>query len=149
MSVAKQFCKSHGFDVEPVWVSALADDVIYVNLAPIVNDAIIYCDLVKVAVSCNGVIVGAETRAYLTNHHNHNIKFGKLTKDDAVGALDNAVKVTNVCKAVVNKQGQEYACWEVEGMFGGNQYYVYIDSTSGKEVEIFRVIEGTEGHTVM
>ncbi len=148
MDVAKQFCQKQGFDVEPIWVSALSDDVIYVNLAPIKDEAVIYCDLVKVAVSCNGMVIGAETRAYLTNHHNHNVKFGSVTMEQATESMK-GLKVANVRKAVVNKLGKEYACWEVEGDFEGNQYFVYIDSTTGKEIDIFRVIEGTEGHTVL
>ncbi|MBR2974290.1 MAG: germination protein YpeB, partial [Clostridia bacterium] len=147
IAVAQKFCKANGFDVEAIWVSALSDDVIYVNLAPIVNNAIIYSDLVKVAVSCNGLVVGAETRAYLTNHQNHQVDFGKVTSQQAEKGVD-GIKVVNVRKAIVNKQGTEYACWEIEGTFCDNQYFVYIDSNTGKEVEIFKVIEGTEGHTV-
>lgn len=148
IAVAEEFCKKHGFEVKAIWVSALADDVIYVNLAPIVDDAVIYCDLVKVAVSCKGLVVGAETRAYLTNHHNHSVTFGKVSKQDAVKAMT-GVKVANVRKAIVNKLGKEYACWEIEGVFEGNQYFVYVDSNSGKEVDIFKVVQGTEGHTVL
>lgn len=148
IAVAEAFCKKHGFDVEAIWVSALSDDVIYVNLAPMLDGAIVYCDLVKVAVGGDGLVVGAETRAYLTNHHAHNVTFGAIEKQEAVKAVD-GVKVANVRKAVINKRGKEYACWEIEGSFEGNQYYVYVDSNSGKEIEIFKVIEGTEGHTVM
>jgi germination protein YpeB len=148
-AVAQKFCRQHGFDVQPVWVSALADDVIYVNLAPILDGAVVYCDLVKVAVSCNGLVVGAETRAYLSNYHSHDVSFGKLSQKEATNALDANLKVANVRKAIVNKLGKDYACWEVEGNFDGNQYFVYVDSNTGKEVEIFKVIQGTEGHTVM
>ena len=147
--VAQQFCNRLGFDVEPVWVSALSDDVIYVNLAPIVDDAVVYCDLVKVAVSCNGLVVGAETRAYLSNYHTHDIKFGNITKEQISSKMDKSINVVGVRKAIVNKLGKDYACWEVEATFEGNQYFIYVDSNSGKEVEIFRVIEGTEGHTVL
>lgn len=149
IAVAQDFCKKHGFDVQAIWVSALEDDVIYVNLAPVVDGAVIYCDLVKVAVSCNGLVVGAETRAYLTNCNSHKVTFGAVGKDEVVKNIDAGIKVANVRKAIVNKLGKEYACWEVEGTFAGNQYFIYVDSSSGKEVDIFKVIQGTEGHTVL
>ena len=149
MKVAKNFCKQQGFDVEPVWVSALDDSVIYVNLAPLVDNAVVYSDLVKVAVSCNGLVVGAETRAYLTNHQNHNVTFGKLSVEDVVKQINGDLSVVSTRKAIVNKGGNDFACWEVCGDFNNSRYYIYVDSATGNEIEIFRVVEGTEGHTVM
>ena len=39
----------------------------------------------------------------------------------------------------------EKLCYEFSGEMDGETYYVYIDAVSGRQVEMFKVIESTEG----
>lgn len=149
METAEEFCRKLGYDVKSVWVSKTQDNVTYVNCATVKDDVIVYPDLIKVAVNAKGEVVGFEARAYLLNHTDWDVTFGDVTEDTARKALDGGLKVTNVAKALVEKNGKRYLCYEFQCMQGERQYYVYVDSASGNEVEIFKVISGTEGYTVI
>lgn len=149
IEAAEEFCRKLGYDVKGVWVSKTQDTVTYVNCATVIDDVIIYPDLIKVAVNASGEVVGFEARAYLINHTDWQVNFGETDEDTARATLDNALKVTNIAKALVEKDGQHYVCYEFQCMQGERQYYVYVDSATGNEVEIFKVIANTEGYTVM
>ncbi len=147
---AEEFCQKLGYDVKGVWVSKTQDQTTYVNCATVVDDVIIYPDLIKVAVdSYSGEIVGCEARAYLFNHQDWDVSFGDVSEQDAQDTLRKSLVVTNVAKSLVEKNGKHYLCYEFQCEADDRQYYVYVDSESGEEVEIFKVIENTEGYTVM
>lgn len=149
IEVAEEFCRKLGYDVKGVWVSKTQDTVTYVNCATVKDGVIVYPDLIKVAVTSKGEVVGFEARAYLLNHTDWDVTFGQTSEDDARKVLDGALKVTNVAKALVTKNNKHYLCYEFQCEQGERQYYVYVDSVTGKEVEIFKVIADTEGHTVI
>lgn len=150
IAVAEEFCQKLGYDVKGVWVSKTQDYVTYVNCATVIDDVIVYPDLIKVAVdSVNGEVVGLEARAYLLNHRDWQVEFGQTSRDDAQNSVDAKLKVTNVTKALIEKDREHYLCYEFQCMDGERQYYVYVDSKTGKEVELFKVIANTEGYTVM
>lgn len=149
IEAAEEFCKKLGYDVKGIWVSKTQDNVTYVNCATVKDDVIVYPDLIKVAVNSKGEVVGFEARAYLLNHTDWDVTFGQTSEADAKKAIDASLKVTNVAKALVEKNNERHLCYEFQCMQGERQYYVYVDSVTGKEVEIFKVISGTEGYTVM
>ena len=39
----------------------------------------------------------------------------------------------------------EKLCYEFSGEYDGSTYYIYIDAITGRQVEMFKVIESTEG----
>lgn len=150
IEAAENFCKKLGYDVKGVWVSKTQDQTTYVNCATVVDDVIIYPDLVKVAVdSYSGEVVGLEAKSYLINHTDRKVNFGEVSKDDAQKVVDAALTVTNTAKALVEKDGKHFLAYEFQCQMGQRQYYVYVDSVTGNEVEIFKVIQNTEGYTVM
>lgn len=144
---AEKLCKNLGMDVSAIWVSKEQDNITYVNLAPVVNGIIVYPDIVKVAVDCvSGNPVGIEARSYVANHRDRE----GLTMADMPDNLssDRDYEVISVKKALVEKNDKEYLCYQLECNKDGNQYFVYLDN-GGHEVEIFKVVKGTEGYTVM
>ena len=54
------------------------------------------------------------------------------------------------CRVVVpfGKQS-ERLCYEFSGEYDGSIFYAYIDARTGKQVELFKVIEGSEGSLLM
>ena len=147
---AEKFCKNLGYNVKGIWVSNVQDYVTYVNCATVIDDVIVYPELIKVAVdTSNGNVVGLEAKSYLINHQQRNVNFGKMTAKQCQNQLDNDLRVTNVAKSLVEIKGNEHFAYEFECTDGTNQYYVYVDSRTGEEVQIFKVIANTEGHTVM
>ena len=150
IEIAEEFCNKLGYDVKGVWVSKTQDFVTYVNCATVIDDVIVYPDLIKVAVdSTTGEVVGMEARAYLMNHQDWNVNFGEVSQENAHKVVENGLKVTNVAKALIEKNNEHYLCYEFQCMMGNSEYYVYVDSNTGKEVELFKVIANTEGYTVM
>ena len=150
IEIAEEFCQKLGYDVKGVWVSKTQDFVTYVNCATVIDDVIVYPDLIKVAVdSATGEVVGMEAKAYLINHKDWNVSFGEISQQEAEEAISENLNVTNVAKALIEKNGKYYACYEFQSEMGDRQYYVYVDSVTGQEVELFKVIENTEGYTVM
>lgn len=146
---AEEFCQKLGYDVKGVWVSKTQDTVTYVNCATVIDDVIIYPELIKVAVSSTGEVVGLEAKAYLMNKTERNVNFGDVAENDAKSAVGNGLKVTNVAKSLIEKNGKTYLAYEFQCEMGGRQYYVYVDSHTGNEVELFKVIANTEGYTAM
>ena len=147
---AEAFCKALGYNVKGIWVSNVQDYVTYVNCATVIDDVIVYPELIKVAVdTSNGDIVGIEAKSYLINHQERNIKFGDVSQEQCKQQLDNHLRVTNVAKGLIEIKNKQYLAYEFECTDGQNQYYVYVDSHTGKEVTIFKVVANTEGHTVM
>ena len=150
IETAEDFCRKLGYDVKGVWVSKTQDFVTYVNCATVVDGVIVYPDLIKVAVdNTTGEVVGMEAKAYLLNHRDWDVSFGSLSEDDAKQTISDSLKVTNVAKALIEKNDKHYVCYEFQCQMGDRQYYVYVDSKTGNEVELFKVIENTEGYTVM
>ncbi len=150
ISKAEEFCNKLGYDVKGVWISKTQDFVTYVNCAPVIDGVIIYPELIKVAVdSTSGEVVGLEARAYILNHQDRQISFGNVTEEQAKSAVMPRLKVTNIAKALIEKGEKQHLCYEFQCQDGDRQYYVYVDSTSGKEIDIFKVIENTEGYTVI
>ena len=105
ISVAEEFCRKLGYDVAGVWISKTQDFVTYVNCATVIDGVIVYPDLIKVAVDCaSGEVVGMEARAYLINHCDWSVDFGDVMQSDAQQAVDATLKVTNVAKALIEKE---------------------------------------------
>lgn len=147
---AEEFCQALGYNVKGIWVSSVQDYVTYVNCATVVEDVIVYPELIKVAVdTSNGQIVGIEAKSYLINHKDRTVNFGTKSLEDCQKQLDKSLRVTNTAKSLIELKGKEYFAYEFECTDGTNQYYVYVDSHTGREVQIFKVIVNTEGHTVM
>ncbi|MDD4291718.1 MAG: germination protein YpeB [Clostridia bacterium] len=147
---AESYANAIGYDVTPVWVSQTVDDYIYVNLCPVVNGIIIYPDLVKITLNVNGgAIVGVEGFSYLTNHtENRNLSYISNT-EKAVKLIDGSLKLLNTAIALIPKNDREILCYEFKCTDNKNQYFVYVDANKFTEVDILRVITGTEGYTVM
>jgi len=145
---AEQFARALGYDVKPIWVSKTDEGCTYVNLAPVVNDIIIYPDLVKVSVGPNG-ICGFESFNYLANHKTRMFDKKFRSSEVAEQKLYEGLQVKNSNLALVPKNNDEILCFEFECEMDGEQYFVFIDAETNEEVDIFRVIKGTEGYTVM
>lgn len=149
VAVAEEFCQKLGYDVKGVWVSRTADFVTYVNCAPIVDGVVRYPQLVKVAVDGSGNVVALQANLYLCNKDMPSPQFGNIEQKDVNSLFDRSVTITDTIACVVNKDGTDYACWQVECLSGGKKYYVCVDSTNGNEIDIVRLVDTDEGFTLL
>lgn len=150
ISIAEQFASDLNINnMYSVWHQH-AGNILYVNLAPIKDHIIYYSDLIKVKVDLSlGHVVGWEATAYATNHIERSFSstMGILDAQSNVSDVLE-IKERNLCiipdKFVGELSAYEFICtWE------NYTYYVYIDSHTGEEVNIQRVINTSNGQLLM
>jgi germination protein YpeB len=133
-------------DMEAVWVN-LANNVYTINFAYTKNDVTVYPDLIKVRVCAEtGGVIGIEASSYYTNHTERDIGSPKIDKNTAKSKVLDGIEILRARLSVVPIGTKtEKLCYEFSGEMDGETYYVYIDAVSGRQVEMFKVIESTEG----
>lgn len=150
ITLAETFAQDVGINnMYCVW-SQQTGNILYVNLAPIVDHVIFYSDLIKVKVDLSlGLVVGWEATNYATNNHERNFtsSIGIL---DAENNLSNLLQVTerNLC-IIPDKFVGEIMAYEFICTWQNYTYYVYLDSNTGSEVNILRVINTSSGDLLM
>ena len=144
---ATEFLTSLGLkNMKPVWIN-LSNNVYTINFAYDINGVTVYPDLIKVRVCAETqMIIGMEARSYYTNHTDRVLSKPALTKAQAVKHVSSNIEVSTCRLALVPiGTASEKLCYEFSGEYDGSTYYVYIDALTGKQVEMFKVIESTEG----
>lgn len=151
IAVAKEFLSSLGIEnMQPVWIN-LSNNLYTINFAYEQDGIVIYSDLIKIRVCAETqMVIGFEATTYYTNHTERVIDKPALTEKQAKSKISNSISVDSVRLAVVPiGTKSEKLCYEIAGEYDGSTYYVYIDAISGKQVEMFKVIESTEGTLLM
>lgn len=120
------------------------------NFAYVEDGVIIYGDMVKVKV-CEerGLVTGMEAVAYVTNHTQRDIPAANLTKSEAREKLNTGLQVKTTRLALIPIDGGERLAYEFYGVYGGNDYYVYVDAQNGQEIQIFTVVGTAQGRALM
>ena len=129
LEMAKTFANNIGFEsMQSVWLE-VHENVAYINLAPVVNDVIMYPDLVKVKIDLTAQeIIGFEAVNYALNHVEREVDFNasEVEAEELLGFDYNILKTS---KAVIRlDSGKEVAVYEfvVERIDG--TYFYYIDA---------------------
>lgn len=147
IATAKEFLTKQGInDMQEVWIN-LANNVYTINFASETQGVICYPDLVKVRVCAEtNKVIGQEAKSYYSNHTERHLRGASLSRESAIKKLSDNIEVYSSRLCIVPDGVQkETLCYEFMGEYNGQTYYVYIDATNGRQVEMFRVIEGTEG----
>lgn len=137
-------------NMKPVWVN-LANNVFTINFAFEQDNIVIYSDLIKVRVCAQtGNLLGQEATSYFTNHTERAISNAQLTKSSAAEKVNSGIELIS-SRLVIVPVGvsSEKLCFEFMGEYNNSTYYVYIDAINGNQVEMFKVIESTEGTLLM
>ncbi len=148
---ASEFIKKQDIEnMKEVWVN-LSHNVYTINFAVEQAGVIVYSDLIKVRVCAEtGNVIGYEASSYYTNHTDRVIEKATLSEKEAMNKVSSNIEIDTARLAVVpfgNKS--EKLCYEFSGMYDGSIYYAYIDANTGHQVELFKVIESTEGSLLM
>ena len=133
-----------------VW-SATSNGIAYINLAPIVNNAIIYPDLIKAKVDLSSnQVVGWEASSYAYNHIERKIDSAKLTSEQIKEFVSSNLKIksTKLCVIPLEYVGETLA-YEIMGEYNGFTYYVYFDANTGEQIRVMRVIQTSEGELLL
>ncbi len=140
--IAKNFANNIGFEnMKPVWREE-KQNVLYVNLAPMINGVVYYPDLVKVKVDLTSQeVIGFEAQNYVLNHVERNPQFN-TSIDDAESLLGFDYEILSTRKAVIRlDSGIEVSCYElyverIDGMF-----FYYIDATTNQIAKVLKLVE--------
>ena len=146
-----EFLQNAGYkDMKAVWIN-LSNNLYTINYASEKNGVIIYSDLVKVRICAEtGSVIGLEATSYLMNHTERVISSPAITKSSAVKFVSDEIEVeTGRLVVVPVGSSSEKLCYEFSGTYDGSIYYVYIDAVTGRQIEMFKVIESTEGELLM
>lgn len=151
IEIAEKYLNELGYEnMNSVWAN-LAGNVYTINLAYIKDGIIVYPDLVKVRVCGEtGKVIGLEASSYYQSHTERTIESAKISEKTARESVLDGIEIFSVRKALVPiGEKTEKLCYEFSGEMDGDTYYVYIDAISGKQVEMFKVVSGTEGTLLM
>ena len=148
---AQAFLENMGLtNMKEVWFN-LANNVYTINFASEQNGVILYPDLIKVRVCAEtGKVIGVEAKTYYTNHTKRTIGKASASEIDAKNQVYEGIEIETSRLCVVPfGMSSEKLCYEFSGELEGQTYYVYIDANTLHQVEMFKVIESTEGTLLM
>ena len=151
IEVSLAFAKSLGIeDMQCVW-SASSQNICYVNLAPSVDDIVLYPDLIKAKVDLkSNSVIGWEATSYAYNHTEREDLVPTLSIKEAREKVSSNLGVADerLCVIPLDYIGETLA-YEFSGEYNGYQYYLYIDAYTGDQVRVLRVIQTDQGDLVM
>ncbi len=147
---AQEFLKKVNYgNFEAVFVSQGQDSVIF-NFAPVQGGAVIYPDLIKVRVSTvSGNITGFEGSGYVVNDHERQIDAPSITSEQARQNVSGMLSIQSHRLSVIPKGNSEATAWEFYCLYGDDEYVVYIDAVSGKQIQMYRIVNTDDGQMVM
>lgn len=151
VKIAETFVKEVGLpDMQAVWQSEY-HGCVYVNLAPIVDGVVYYPDLVKVTVAADtGEILGYDAKSYYYNHTERKSPSYSATTLQARQKVFSKLNISSERMALIPlSDGSEVLTFEFYGEYREMQYFVYIDVTDLKEVNVLRVIDSETGALVL
>lgn len=146
---AVEFASQLGYDVQPVWYLSNGG-MAYINLAPIVDDVVLYTDLVKVKIALdNGEALGFEAKNYCLNHCDRDLTL-TMNRAAVPTLIDSRFTLKNVRGALIPLDGGgERLCYEAVCSYKGLDYFVYLDGKTGDTVKIMRTVDSEQGSMVM
>lgn len=151
VAVAKHFLEEH--DITDMKESYSIDygNRLTVNFAAREGEIVCYPDLIKVEVALDdGSIVGFESEGYLTNHTRRDLA-PAVTVEEAQRQVSPQLTVEDSQLALIPTDGKnEVLCWEfLCKNRDGRHYLTYINAETGKEQQIFILVEEENGKLTM
>ena len=145
--VALKFLERAGYkNLKAVWTTS-GGSVVTINFASVVQGVICYPDLVKVNVCRErGIVSGLEASSYIYNHVERESQTAIVSLATAKQKVDQEISIETSRLAIIPKgENTEVLAYEFYGKCEDGYYYIFIDAQTGKELDIFKVIDSTEG----
>ncbi len=142
-----RFLAAHGYENMEVNYWRRLDGILTANYAATQDGVLLYPDLVKLQISMkDGLVVGIEAVNYLTNHRARTIAEPQVTEEDARSRVNPALTIERVRRCIIPLDTVEVQCWEVTAAVSEDErYLVYIDTVTGAEKTILRIMQDDEG----
>lgn len=144
---AENFLISQGINnMKAVWCN-LDNNVYTFNFAYEKDNIICYSDLIKIRVCAETkMVIGFEATSYYTNHTERLVPTATISENEAKEFVFDELVIQNSRLALIPiGTSSEKLCYEFECEKDGQTFYVYIDAINGKQVEMFKVVESSDG----
>ena len=93
-----------------------------------------------------GKVTAMDATKYLENHKDREYSAPALTVVEAEKKLNKDIAVETSRLAIIPLEtGKEKLAYEFFGKASDGDYYIYIDAATGRELQIFKVVETDEG----
>lgn len=143
---ALAFLRERGFGELQAEHYQVYDGLAVLNLVPVQDGVLLYPDLVKAQIRMDtGALVGLDTNNYLMNHTRRADLTPALSKEEALSGISEALSVRAARLCVIPYRESERLCWEIGGLYGGDEYRVYVDAQTGEELEVLMMLKNPEG----
>lgn len=149
-AIAEDFLEDLGYTgMKAVWTSENGTTC-NLNFAYVDDGVIVYSDMVKVKV-CEerGIVTGMEAISYVLNHTKRNMPTAAVSKAEAREKLNTNLQIKTSRLALIPVEEGERLAWEFYGVYGDNDYYVYVDAKTGQEIQLFTVVGTAQGRALM
>lgn len=151
IAIAKEFLSANNIlDMECVWSEEL-EGVAVLNMAPVIDDIIMYPDLIKVKIEMQeGQIIGYEAQNYAYNHINRTNLTAAVGATEARELIDQTINVNTQKLCVIPLEyGGEVLAYEFNAEKNGYTYYIYINAKNGNEERVMQVVSTDDGNLMM
>ncbi|MBE5746296.1 MAG: hypothetical protein E7359_03310 [Clostridiales bacterium] len=137
-------------NIKAVWSTKL-NNIAYINLCTVINDTIVYPEMIKVKISCEtGEIMGWEARSYAYNKEERNNTMPSQTASSAREKISKLLTIETEKKAIIPLEyNKQILCYEFKCTYNNYIYYVYINADTLKQENILRVIDTLDGNLMM
>lgn len=139
--MAKTFANNIGFEsMTAVW-QEVHQNVAYINLAPTINDVIMYPDLVKVKIDLTAQeIIGFEAVNYALNHVDR-IFENNLTESECEKDLGFDYEIIQTNKCIIRlDSGKEISVYEFVTERIDGVYFYYINANTGEIAKTLKLV---------
>ena len=138
--------------IKAVWTT-VQDNTSYINFASVTDggEIIIYGDLIKVSVCMgSGRVCDVDARLYLKNNKERKIPNPEITVEQAERKISHDITVKTARLAYIPMpSGIEKLAYEFSGSGNDGEFYIYIDAITGHELQIFKVVESSDGRLLL
>ena len=149
--LAEQYISKMGIKNMKGVYATVTDGLLYVNMCYSENDIIYYPDMIKVKVSLDdGKIVGFEGLNYIYNHTDRDIETPIVTEGEVRNMDFGGMSIKSIRLALIPLTGgKELLTYEVFGNIDEYNFYIFVDTKTGKQVKVMQVIDSDEGELLM
>lgn len=144
---ALAFLNGNGYKNMKESYYTINDNIVTINFAYVQSGVTCYTDLIKVKVALdNGDILGMESKGYLNSHIERDIQEPKISIEEARNIINPKMQILSEGLAIVPTDwSTEVLCYEFKGKVEDNDFIVYVDANSGKEEDVFLIVDSENG----
>lgn len=146
-NIALNFLNGNGYKSMKESYYTIQNNIVTINFAYVQNGVICYPDLIKVKVALdNGDILGVESKGYLNSHTERKIEEPSISIEDAREIINPRMKIVSEGLAIVPTDwSTEVLCYEFKGKVNEKDFIVYVNAKTGKEQDVFIIIDSENG----